>query len=432
MRGQRGQSLVLVVLTMGVMLAFAAVAIDVASWYAKHHQAQVSADAAALAAANCLAAAGTSGNACTSTTDTADAQTVAESVAKANGITLTSADIHFSDKSVSITAHNSGRSYFASLFGIQRGVQTARATATWTPPTGGPCGTPGAGCDFMFAANADCSSSTNGISFAVGGNTNVQGNIQSNGNISGSTNGTPVLGTGSYGPGACSDSLTYKGQSPWTSPPTQAASTYPYPLDYTPDFPSCGGAGELACAPSGYPTFCTETDTNYTSLDPVSGNIYCASGSGEVSNPATWDGTITIKANGTNTWYDSFVAGSITLPKLAGNNTLSSCGYAASGYTSTTCGASVPTPTTPNYPIFYAIGTSATALNITAAGGQTLNGDLFAPNGTASLSMTGNKTLVTFIEAKNISATINGDFMGDGPTGGGSSGLTPGSDSLIK
>ena len=49
------QSVVVVVISMTLIFAVAAFAIDVGQWFAKHHQAQVSADAAALAAANCLA-----------------------------------------------------------------------------------------------------------------------------------------------------------------------------------------------------------------------------------------------------------------------------------------------------------------------------------------------------------------------------------------
>ena len=52
---EAGQSLVVLSLSMVVMLGMAALGIDVASWYAKHHQTQVVADSAALAAANCLA-----------------------------------------------------------------------------------------------------------------------------------------------------------------------------------------------------------------------------------------------------------------------------------------------------------------------------------------------------------------------------------------
>ena len=52
---ESGQSLVVVVSSMTVLLGVAAFGIDAATWMAKHHQAQLVADSAALAAAQCLA-----------------------------------------------------------------------------------------------------------------------------------------------------------------------------------------------------------------------------------------------------------------------------------------------------------------------------------------------------------------------------------------
>ena len=76
---QSGQSLIIVALAMTAMLGMAAIGIDVSTWYQKHHQAQVVADAAALAAANCLAHPNTGPSPqCSSSTDTTDATTVAE------------------------------------------------------------------------------------------------------------------------------------------------------------------------------------------------------------------------------------------------------------------------------------------------------------------------------------------------------------------
>ena len=46
-----------------------------------------------------------------------------------------------------------------------------------------------------------------------------------------------------------------------------------------------------------------------------------------------------------------------------------------------------------------ATGSSSSALRVTVSGNQILNGDLFAPNGTANLTMSGTQTLVTCIEA---------------------------------
>jgi hypothetical protein len=74
---------------MFVVLAMSAFSIDLATWYQKRHQAQVAADAAALAAANCLANGKTTGD-CKSATDTTDAINVASNIASSNGVPLNS------------------------------------------------------------------------------------------------------------------------------------------------------------------------------------------------------------------------------------------------------------------------------------------------------------------------------------------------------
>ncbi len=94
-REESGQSLIIVAFAMVVVIGISAMAIDVASWYVKHHQAQVVADAAALAAANCLANPN-KGPApqCTSGTDTTTATTVAQAYGTDNGVTLAPNQIH--------------------------------------------------------------------------------------------------------------------------------------------------------------------------------------------------------------------------------------------------------------------------------------------------------------------------------------------------
>jgi hypothetical protein len=284
----------------------------------------------------------------------------------------------------------------------------------------------------MFANDSDCTNQTNGIILNGNGNSDILGNIQSNSNLGGSAKGNESFGNGSYGPpvnGTCGNYVTYKGHNPWNSPPTAYPTDVPFPIDYSQDFPACGGSGTGACqtsgASAGYPPFCTNSGANVTLTGTTSGdyvatnNIYCASGNGKKSDPSTWNGTITIALSGKNVLYDTFVGGSISFTGT-GNDTLSSCGYALSGYTpSSNCPQSVPSPVTTNYPIFYATGTDCGnnyPLDVYVRGSQTLNGDMFVPNGTASLDMNGNKTLTTLIEANDISASIGGTFQGDGPT----------------
>lgn len=432
---ESGQSLVVVVSSMTVLLGVAAFGIDAATWMAKHHRAQLVADAAALAAAQCLANPGqpetmvlngvqTSVPACTSSSDTTDADTVAIDYAKANGFTITASNVNIANNEVQVNASASSPGFLSDVAGISSSSQSAGAGASWTS-TSSVCTTPSNGtCDFMFAHNSNCSSSSNGIDITASGNSSVAGNIQSNANLDVIASGNISLGSsGSYGPNGastCSSSNTYSGHNPWGSPPTQSSSDAPFPIDYTTDFPACGGSSELACQSNGYPSFCTNSGTNITLTGSTNGdtaitnNIYCASGTGSPANPSSWNGTITIDLSGKNVLYDTFVGGSVSFTG-SGSDTLNSCGYAVSGYTAGNC-ASVPSPVTTNYPIFYATGTSSTAVNITVSGSQTINGDIFAPNGTASLTMSGNKTLTTFIEANNISATLSGTFQGDGPT----------------
>ncbi len=450
--GESGQSLVVVLVSLLVLLGMAAVGIDTASWMVRRHQAQVVADSSALAAANCLANPSatptsmdingtlTSVPACTSGSDTSAAQTVAVDYAAANGVTITTSQVNVNTTSDLVTVSPSVQSpgLFARLFGIGQVTESAQAAAHWGNGSS-PCPSPSSdtGCTFMFADNSNCSSATNGVDLSSSGTTGVTGAIISNGNLSGSVSGTPSFGTGSYGPngpnGACSDSMTLNGNNPWSSPPTQATTDYPFPVDYALDFPACGGTGELACQASGsaagYPSFCTNAGTNITLNGSTNGdstitnNIYCASGTGTPSDPSTWNGSITIGLSSENTLYDTFVGGSIAFTGSS-SDVLSSCGYAASGYTAANCASSVPAPATANYPIFYATGTGATALDVSVSSGQTLNGDMYVPNGTADLSMTGSETLTTLIEGNNINASVSGTFQGDGP-------IESGSDQLV-
>ena len=275
---EAGQSLVVVVSSMTVLLGVAAFGIDAATWMAKHHQAQVVADSAALAAAQCLANPGqpehmdlngtqTSIPACTSSSDTADADTVAIDYAAANGLTITAGDVSIANNTVKVNAQATSAGLFASVSGISTTSQSAGAAASWTS-TSSVCTNPANGnCDFMFADNSNCSSSSNGIDVTASGNSTVGGNIQSNGNLDVIASGNISLGSGgSYGPNGtytCSSSNTYSGHNPWGSPPTQATADVPFPIDYTKDFPACA-TGVTCTQTNGYPQpFCTNSGAGY-------------------------------------------------------------------------------------------------------------------------------------------------------------------------
>ncbi|HET9094932.1 MAG TPA: pilus assembly protein TadG-related protein [Solirubrobacteraceae bacterium] len=452
-RDEAGQSLIIVVSSMAVLLALAGAAIDTATWMVRHHQAQIVADSAALAAAQCLAdprhastidisGTQTPVPACTNKNDATDAQQVAVDYAAANGLTISAGDVSVDTKhkrvTVSATATSPG--FFARFFGLNTTTQSAIAGAGYQQPSSN-CGSPGgSNCDFMFAHDSNCAANWDGIVVNTNGNATIQGNIQSNSNLSGTTNGVPAFGTATYGPngtGTCSNSMTYNGHDPWATDPTQASVDYPFPVDYTKDFPACGGSGEAACV-NGYPPFCTNEGANITlngstnGDTTITGNIYCAVGTGTPSDPSTWNGTITIGLSGSETLYATFVGGSINFTGN-GKDVLASCGYSATGYTASTCNPSVPAPPLGNnYPMFYATGSSSTALSVSVGGSQVFYGDMFAPNGGASVNLNGNKTLTSFIEANDINAQISGTFQGDGPMAANTGTDGPGTVALVQ
>ena len=457
---QAGQSLVIISLSMVAMLGLAALAIDVASWYTKHHQTQVVADSAALAAANCLAHpnAGPSGASCTSHTDVTDATNVAIAYAAANGVKITASQVVIDTTNDKVTVNPSASTpaVFAGVFGMHTTAEAATAAASYKQPPGQPCGNPGQNCDFMFANNHDSAAGSYALNVSVQGNSTINGGIQTNGNLNASATGNAggIYGPGLYGPtGSGAGSTTTGGnKDPWkTSPPTVEPAYITWPIDYSTDFPACGGSGQALCQAggtmAGYPSYCTNGAANITFTgangdSPIPGNIYCAIGTGSASNPSTWNGTITISESGNNTFDDTFVAGAISYTGNGGD-TISPCGYTASGFSSSTCSA--PAPATANYPVFYVIGndqatpcvpatSGSCALNVQSTGNLTLDGDIFAPNGTAALTFQGNQSAGdTFIEASFINATMAGNFSGDGPTDDGSGSLSGGgTDYLVQ
>jgi hypothetical protein len=464
-RDESGQSLLVIVSSMTVLLAMAGFGIDTASWMVRHHNAQVVADSAALAAAQCLASPNQSSTMfvngsqttvpkCTSATDSADAQTVAVDYAAANGLAITAANVSVdtTKKVVTVTATTSSPGIFAKVFGMASSTESAHAGAGWKP---GGCTVAGQNCDFMFANSDNCPGIA--LNVATQGAATINGDIQTNGGLdaSGTGNGGGIYGTGNFGPGACT-STTGGNHDPWqTSQPTQASSLITWPIDYSKDFPACGGNGESACV-NGYPSFCTVSGYTITVNNQIVGDqpqadqVYCASGPppAKPSDPSTWTGSVTLNMSGNNPIEDTFVGGTISYTGNGGD-TISPCGYTASGYSSSSCSAPAPAGNTSNYPVFYAISTdpspaacaagtnvaTSCAFSITSGGNLTLDGDTFVENGTASLNFQGNQSAGnTFFEANSITATLNGNFNGDGPPPGsnGSGSGGSGSVSLVQ
>ena len=122
-RDERGQTVVLIVVFMFVLLGMCAMAIDVGLWYQDKRAVQATADAAALAGASVLPV-----NYATAQT-TADAQfaknkKAGDTVAISNTSDLTAGD------SVTVTVTRTAPSFFAKLLGKNSATITATAQAT--------------------------------------------------------------------------------------------------------------------------------------------------------------------------------------------------------------------------------------------------------------------------------------------------------------
>ena len=122
LHSESGQAIVVMVLFLVVLIGGAAVALDVGSWYREHRQAQLTADAAALAGAQVLPS------------DAAQATTLAQSYADQNGGGINpSGGIAFQDDfqpNDTLTVHvtRTAPGFFSKLFGIDS--VNVHATAT--------------------------------------------------------------------------------------------------------------------------------------------------------------------------------------------------------------------------------------------------------------------------------------------------------------
>ncbi|MFL5830275.1 MAG: pilus assembly protein TadG-related protein [Solirubrobacteraceae bacterium] len=401
-REESGVVLVLAVVCMVFILGFAAIAIDVGSWYQTQRQAQAAADAGALAAA---------------VVASSQANTTATTWVGKNVSGATTTVSFPASNQVKVTVTTTASIFFGRIFGMGPPAVSASAIAQKSAGQQS-CSSPGNTCYAVFAMDSSCT----GTPITFGGGTLITGAVWSNGSLNVGGGGSS-FGATSYGNGVgCSVSPSgYQQQSnTFTAGPTARAKQTSWPLDYTLDFPACG-AGSCS-GPLGTPSWCTQASTasswqlmTYNPSNLTSGNIYCGVGSGTPSTPTTWNGAITASGGPVTA---SFVAGSVV---LSGGDTITACGYATSGYTASTCSASVPRPVTTNYPIVYAVGTGTSIDN--SSGGGKFTGDMFAPNGTIYI---GGGVSTFFLEGWDIYAP-GGGFTGDGPTysgdggGGGSS-----------
>jgi Flp pilus assembly protein TadG len=413
-RDERGQVFIVVALAMVVLVGMAALAVDVANWYQARHRAQVAADAAALAAANCMVwqsqTRAASDPVCSSTTDAA---TVATNFAATNGISIPTSNVSFSSKFVTVTTTDPTPGFFSGLFGIHHTSPTAVAVAKWGTNTSSDCNTSQAtagNCYFIFAADTNCAGNNNTVTISHNGTGTFTGGIWSNGNINSSNTGNetwPIINYGPPGPPNCK--MSRHGDHNDTFPtgyPKQASAIIPnWPRDWTTTITACTPVA--TCVPS----YCTDIAANYTSLTPVSGHVYCAYGTGTQGNPSTWNGTITITSGNTQgVLQATYIAGTVNITLQSNTNQAAQL-------------------TTPLGNLWIYANNGAT---VTSQGNATMNGDIFVPNGTANISTGGGDSLTTFIEAQDVVLNVSGNVAGDGPAAGPNGAPIPGQDLLIQ
>ncbi len=381
--------------TVVVTLLMSALAIDTASWYQKRHQAQVAADAASLAAANCLAT-GAPGKTCTSTTDTSDAINVAETIAAANGVTIAAGQVHFSNGKVSVDVSTSATPFFAQIAGISNANASADAGASFTPgttiytttvqttptttvvttttPTTSTqtTTTPVSGSPLaLFAMDSNCSD--NGV-YMQGGSETVNGGVLSNSSLfldpGGSSYESLNFGTGS----GCQ--VTTEG----------GGGTYN-------DGAATAAATDLTSWPVPY----------NTSADPLPTCTTTYNGSG------TWD----IGNQPANTPQVFCYPGGAIL--LTGYEAYSDDTYICGSFSIQGGGIGLQAE---NYPtnklLIYATGTGEAANP--AYGAAVVKGDIEAPNGTINLD-SGSNAFTGLLEGLDVDFSGGGSTItGDGPT----------------
>jgi hypothetical protein len=418
----RGAVLVIVAVSMVAFMALAALAIDLGSYYQAQRKVQAAADAGALAAAADLSS--SPGSVTTDGTNYAQTNYPGSTVA-----------VSTSGTQVTVSVHATTPTFFGKFLGLESENVGAKAVAGEVT-TSTPC-SPGINCYAIFAMDQSCSGT--GVTFN-GGGYDIKGGVHSNGSIN-TGGGGSSYGPTTYGTGC---TKTTGGGDTFTSGPTAEAPVTTWPINYATDFPACGGSGEAACGPSGTPSYCSASAASFTftnSSPPSSGYIYCAYGTGTESNPTTWNGTIaftggSIGSSGSPV-VATYVAGNVYTN--SGSEFLEACGYGTTGYVASTCqGTSTqtpPNPVTSNYPVIYAVDTDtqAAAAGDTYAvnlggGGNSWQGDIFAPNGTVDIAA-GSQT-TGFIEGNDV-YFLSGGITGDGPSANGT-GSSTSSESLLQ
>lgn len=439
-REERGQSLVVIVIAMTLIVAVAALAIDASSWFAKHHQAQVTADAAALAAANYMGTAIAAGTAPATASPTGT--TTAVSYASRNGLPISSGNVTIDTggQTVTVTVPTTGSLFFAGISLGSGPSISAHATASWKIQD---CTSAGSDCAFAYAADNVCSGNTgvtssagttqHGITISKSGTGNnggvsITGDVVSASNITLNVNGNPQFtGSAAYSNATgCLPSSPSSLAPPFANAYKEAIKTE-YPIDYRTIYPACPGRsslfGPVTCVQDpnnssvSFPSYCTAADDSTSSaltLSSVNNNdVYCDAGSGTTTDPSTWNGTITVTAGGQGgTLNATYLAGAVNL-QIPSNTT--NVGPAA-GNKLLAYGAECNATTPPlSFCPATATATTTPAISITTTGNSGISGDFFAPGGVIDAAMGGNPTLTGFLEGWDVVYNAHGTVIGEGP-----------------
>jgi Flp pilus assembly protein TadG len=366
---ERGTVAVLVALLLPFIMGMAGLAVDVGSWYLTQGQLQAAADAAALAGAADLPS------------NASGAESYAQSLAAkdVSGATVTTTTpYNGSSSEIQVTLSKSGPLWFSSVLHVSAPTITASAVAESTPSTG----------NFIYAGSTACSA----ISITNSGTLDVSTTVWSNGGITADNSGTiDITGKVDVGSSSCSfpGSLTPPG-------PTDVAtySGWPEPLP--------------TVAQGNLPSSCSTASITITGSSWLSSNpagMYCTTG------------TITIVDSGSFSFdgYE-FVSESTSSDAINVVNSGSGTFY---GYCpgDTADWSSCPASDGPQT-LFYA---TAGGISFDNSGGQSFQGDVFAPEGQVSLTMSGGTGTNGFIEASTMTFTNSGTttVTGTGPTSSG-------------
>lgn len=394
LRDDSGQSLILVTLAMGLIVALAAFSIDVAQWNVGRHHAQVTADATALAAANCL-----SSTTCTSIAGGGDAEKAGDKIAALNGYPQSDVTIGFTSSTVTVKIQTSVGASFAGFFGLPSETVAGNAVASYNTSQGQKWSC-SSNCLSLFAGNSDCPPS---------GTKDVGLTLVTDDSGGGDENITGLYTNGYYYNGAASGSYTGNQVTPacgndWQKKPDNSSfgpesAALPYPAIWK------------------LPT-CTKTATSWTTATISGGGVYCVSAApaaGACDNGGnggyTGAGSITVDLGTLPAGAYEFVGPCVNLTGSQATNVTNISGeplvYGTSNITTYATSGSMLTCTL----IDGSNGTSTWLSNNNAS----LNGMVYDQCGT--FEVTGNSVSIDgFVEAWNIVTNKNGSVVGTGPS----------------